>query len=106
MNDLAENLNWYDLYRPNYPTALTAGSPERVGKSVINGEERTYLRGYTMSEYANYAKHLKVTATDKEPVLGDVVSDYMNREDVREAFNIPSDVQMWEMCSDTLVYEV
>lgn len=38
------------------------------------------------------------------PILGDFVSDYMNQEEVRAAFNIPKEVPTWEMCSETLRY--
>lgn len=32
------------------------------------------------------------------------MTSYMNRQDVREAFHIPTDAQAWEMCSSSLVY--
>lgn len=32
------------------------------------------------------------------------MTDYMNREDVRAAFHIPTTVQGWEMCSSRLDY--
>jgi hypothetical protein len=41
---------------------------------------------------------------EKQPILGDYLSGYMNREDVRAALNIPDSVQTWEMCSTTLDY--
>jgi len=69
---------------------------------MIDGKLRTYKKGMTMSEYTPWVKHLK--ASSEEVILGDYLSDYMNREDVRKAFHVPSDVQPWEMCSSTLVY--
>jgi len=72
-----------------------------MGKVVIDGKEKTFKRGYTRSEYTPWVKHLKL---GNEPILGDYFTSYMNREDVRKAFNIPSDVQGWEQCSSTLQY--
>lgn len=34
-----------------------------------------------------------------QPLLGEYLSDYINRPDVRRALNIPDDVQAWSMCS-------
>merc|ERR1712242_436535 len=42
MMDLSGNLNWYDLYRKNYDIALSSANSDRVGVTMINGEERTY----------------------------------------------------------------
>jgi hypothetical protein len=55
-----------------------------------------------MSEYTPWAKHLK--ASGSEVILGDYITSYMNREDVREAFNIPASLPGWDMCSSTLQY--
>jgi hypothetical protein len=33
------------------------------------------------------------------PVVGNGVSDYLNREDVRNALHIPASVQTWNQCS-------
>lgn len=88
MMDLSGQLNWYDLYRHNYDLPLT--SAERMGETVIDGERRTYKRGMTMAEYTPFAA---MNFGDKaHAVNGDFLTDYMNREDVRVAFNIPSDV--------------
>jgi len=69
----------------------------------VNGEEKTYRRGVSQAEYAKFAKHLQ-EMPDNGVKVGDVVADYMNREDVRDAFNIPHDVQAWESCSNILEY--
>ena len=105
MMDLSGNLNWYDLYRKNYDLPLSTSNSDRVGVTTINGEERTYKRGMTQAEYTPFATHI-LDAPSAQVVNGDFLTDYMNREDVREAFNIPSDVQTWEMCSSTLRYNV
>lgn len=61
-----------------------------MGSVVIGGETKEYLRGMTMSEYAPWAYNSFQGA--EEPILGDYLTDYMNRADVRAAFNIPDDV--------------
>jgi hypothetical protein len=63
----------------------------RLGSTIINGEVKTYTRGMTMSEYTPWLK-TRTFALEEEPILGDYFTDYMNREDVRKAFNIPSEV--------------
>jgi hypothetical protein len=44
-----------------------------------------------MSEYTPWLK-TRTFSEEEEPILGDYFTDYMNREDVRKAFNIPSEV--------------
>jgi hypothetical protein len=53
----------------------------------------------TMADYTPWLSH--VTAPH---VLGDSITDYVNRADVRTAMNIPASVQAWESCSADLVY--
>ena len=48
-----------------------------------------------MREYTPWKKQMLGDAED-ELLLNDFFTDYMNREDVRKAFNIPSDVQAWQ----------
>jgi len=55
MMDLSGELNWYDLYRKNYDLPT---STDRVGKTVIAGEERTFKLGMTMAEYTPFASHI------------------------------------------------
>jgi hypothetical protein len=96
---LAANLNWYDLYRPVYDSAITVLKDEnRIGEVDIGGVKKTYKRGFTMQEYTPWLKNANV----KSPLLGDSVSDYINRADVRKALNIPDTIQAWEGCSSTL----
>jgi len=74
----------------------------RYAETTINGETRSYRRGYTPAEYTPWVHALKASKT--HPLLGDYLSTYMNREDVRTAFNIPDTTQTWEECSNTLEY--
>lgn len=60
---------------------------------MINGEAKPYKRGYTVSEYTPWVKHL--VDPEHEVILGDYLSTYMNRPETRAAFNIPSTVQAW-----------
>jgi hypothetical protein len=94
------NLNIYDLYRAVYPTTLLDKSKKlrsegRMGSTIIGGEVKTYKRGMTMSEYTPWLKNKRLTSQlnqEEEPILGDYFTDYMNRADVRKAFNIPDSV--------------
>jgi hypothetical protein len=109
---LIYNLNIYDLYRAVYPTTLLDKSKKlraegRMGSTVIGGEVKTYKRGMTMSEYTPWLKNKRLTAglnEEEEPILGDYFTDYMNRADVRKAFNIPDSVQPWEQCTNNIDY--
>lgn len=57
----------------------------------------------TMSEYTPWLK-TRTFSLEEEPILGDYFTDYMNREDVRKAFNIPSEVQAWSQCTNAIDY--
>jgi hypothetical protein len=98
INNLTQGLNWYDLYRPRYPESLSA--EERIGKTIIGGEEREYLRGHTFREYTPFLKHLisEPVPGEKMNVCGSAVSDYMNMNETRTALNIPTEVQTWSEC--------
>ena len=61
-----------------------------MGSSIVGGEVKTYKRGMTMSEYTPWLNRGKIN--ENEPILGDYFTDYMNREDVRAVFNIPTEV--------------
>jgi len=118
INIITGDMNWYDLYRKNYdvlgsfPTdqankpLVGRENPERLGVATINGEEKTYTRGFTMSEYTPWINHLKNSAPEKEVVLGFSFTDYLNREDVRTALNIPSYLQPYEACSSQIRYNL
>lgn len=96
MNTFNKNtarINWYDIYRKVYDSPISSAP---VGETKINGETRYYKRGYKMSEYAPWLADLY---GDDSPVLGDGVSDYLNREDVRKALHIPDSIQTWTGCA-------
>lgn len=48
-----------------------------------------------MKEYTPWAKHIKKEHELKHPLLGDFMSDYVNRADVRQALNIPDSLGGW-----------
>jgi hypothetical protein len=94
-----KNLNFYDLYRPVYPDSeLLLQSANRLGVSYVNGEAKTYKRGFTMQEYTPWLK------SSNAKILRDGTTDYVNRPDVRKAMNIPDSVQAWEMCTGNIGY--
>ena len=43
------HVNWYDLYRPikKRPASQRVTQENRMGTVIINGEERTYKKGFT-----------------------------------------------------------
>jgi cathepsin A (carboxypeptidase C) len=97
------SLNWYDIYRYNYD--LTQNTPEsRMGYAVVKGQLKQYKRGKTHAEYTPFLQHSPQLGN--HPLLGDGLSDYVNREDVREAMHIPDTLPGWDMCSSTLDYHV
>ena len=49
-----------------------------------------------MKEYTPWAKH--IVESGEHPLLGAGMSDYINREDVRKALNIPPSIQSWNQC--------
>lgn len=96
------DLNWYDLYRPllRFKSSSENGD-DRLGEAIVDGEVKTYKKGMTMGEYTPWASYMFATEADASQVrLNDFVTDYMNLEETRVAFNIPSEVQAWEQCSN------
>ena len=92
MTLLKKNLNVYDLYRPVYDSTLRLKDSIREGEVTINGEKRTYKRGFTHEEYTPWLKEKDF----KSILLGEFMADYVNRPDVREAMHIPDTVKSWE----------
>ena len=50
MADLTGDLNWYDLYRTD-AAPISPSKESRMGKTMVNGVEKKYIKGMTMSEY-------------------------------------------------------
>lgn len=104
MEKQLKNTNIYDLYRRDYDIlSAELGDEPRLGSSIVGGEEKTYKRGYTASEYTSW---LNVATNDNELILGSPVSDYLNRADVRTALHIPDSAPAYEECSSTLDYHM
>jgi hypothetical protein len=95
MTELFNGLNWYDLYRKNYnipdPSTKTLREESRLKSVEIGGETKTYKSGFTWDEYTPWLKRF----VKDSPILGDGMTDYANRADVRKAMNIPDDIQAW-----------
>lgn len=101
INDLWDGLNWYDLFRPTVPDGglkllkQSSSDEDRLRTVEVGGENRTYRAGYTFKEYAPWiSKHIpkRLLEQSSHPLLGDYMSDYTNRQDVRRALNIPDHV--------------
>lgn len=93
INTLAGDLNWYDLFRKTYPDSLLLKNVNRLGSSIVDGEKKEYVRGFTMKEYTPWAKH--IVHSDNHPLLGATMTDYLNRDDVRAALHIPQTMPGW-----------
>jgi len=83
---------------------MSANPEFRKGKAIVGGVEKHYKRGYTMSEYTPWLKH--PFSNTHEHVLGDFLTDYVNDPKQRELINIPTWVPAWNMCSDTIDYNL
>jgi hypothetical protein len=49
-----------------------------------------------MNEYTPWVK--QISKEHNHPILGDYMSDYVNREDVRASLNIPDSLPGWQNC--------
>ena len=93
------HLNIYDFYRDVYDTDTRLeklGEANRLGEAIINGEKHTYKRGHTVNEYTPWLQ----SPAHHNILLGEYLSDYVNREDVREALHIRDDVGAWSDCAN------
>lgn len=101
------NLNPYDLYRNTYDGALSL-TGSRYETIKFKGEEVQMKRGFTMDEYTPWAKKkfsgLRSQPSTSNPILGDYVVKYANRDDVRAALHIRDDVGLFEECWNTIDY--
>ena len=81
LNSMLEDINIYDLYRTNYAADQLKA---KVGKTIIDGEEREYKRGHTAAEMSPWLKAIYgENHKAMKAIIGDGQSDYMNRADVR-----------------------
>jgi len=97
--------------RKNYDVNETEGNNTKgdYGKSVINGQEVTYKRGVYQDEYTPWMKHANAFKKEegtfqrkKYKLFGsDVISDYFNNQDVRDALHIDNG-DPWIQCNDTI----
>jgi carboxypeptidase C (cathepsin A) len=87
------DLNIYDFFRTN--EVSNTAVEDRMGKSMVNGEEKTYKRGMTQAEYTPWLKHL----VNDSNLMYTSLTDYMNDEKVRTALHIPASAPGWEQCS-------
>ena len=95
MNNLTGDLNWYDLYRPKYGEGLS--TEERMGKSIINGKEITYLKGRTFRESSPFLKSMMGEAKEgeREYTMDKNASVYFNDPAVRTALHLDNFTGAW-----------
>lgn len=75
---------------------------DRIGKTMVAGEEKTYKRGRTKVEYTPWIPH----TPNNMRVEADFLTDYVNSPKVRKALNVPDFVQAWEQCTDKIDYHI
>lgn len=87
---LIQDLNIYDLFRTQYGNGagLKLTEAQRERSVIIDGMEKKYKLGYTPAEMNPF--HKKPLKEEAQLILGDSMTSYLNRADVRAAFNIPS----------------
>jgi hypothetical protein len=96
-------LNWYDLYRKVYPGNINLASSaeelaaSREGFAIVDGEVKTYRKGFTQAEYTPWVKHM---VANPHHVMGNGITEYLNREDVRKVLHIPSSAPGWSQCAN------
>jgi cathepsin A (carboxypeptidase C) len=98
---LVSKVNVYDVYRHCwYPNET-----ERVGSAMIKGELKTYKKGMTAKQYTPFLfrNNEDILEEDVPCVYAKGTSEFFNREDVRDAFNVETD-QVWELCTDRIDY--
>jgi hypothetical protein len=89
------DLNIYDFFRTNEVPITTPSAEDRMGKSIVNGVEKTYKRGMTQAEYTPWLKHI----VNNDRLMYTGLSDYLNDADVRTALHIPESAPGWEECN-------
>mmetsp|Transcript_6525 Transcript_6525/g.10489 ORF Transcript_6525/g.10489 Transcript_6525/m.10489 type:complete len:363 (+) Transcript_6525:42-1130(+) len=99
INAAAEDMWWYDMYRPD-PQGKLPTEVEREGKVTVGGQEKTYKRGYTPRELTPWLAKMNPKNKHLDRVMDVSLSDYINQEDTRSALHIPNDVQSWAACSE------
>jgi len=99
IQELISYLDFYDLYLPKSEEAgKMMTDEERMGRTMVDGIEKTYKRGRTKAEYTRWARKTPGNLKVEDAFL----SDYINDPKTRKAMNIPTFVQGWEVCSDTV----
>jgi carboxypeptidase C (cathepsin A) len=102
MSHLITPLNWYDLYRAQLSTQMT--EQEREVTVMVEGQEKKYKKGYTMSEYAPWLfKKNKLgkgakSMVDTRVFSSDFVSEYVNNATLRTFFHITKGAPGWQQC--------
>jgi len=80
------NLDIYDLYR-HVDHGGWKLEESRVGQTTIDGNDHFFTKGMTRADYTPW-----VPKAPSSTVYGDFLTSYMNRDDVRKAFNIPQNI--------------
>jgi len=114
-SDAVEKINVYDIFGTCWglgDTQEKTYSANDIGIKAIAGKLHTYKKVFTAAQYTPWVSLLKGKKNSSESttkdssnelppcIYGQPVTDYLNRQDVKDALHIPSDVGTWEMCKD------
>jgi serine carboxypeptidase-like clade 2 len=96
--DLTERFEYFAygnlyVYDPIFSKCIHSSDLEaRTGYVTLNGERKSYKKGFTMHEYTPWIKRIKNNryGEDIEPCIdGMGISEYLNSPDVRRVLHIP-----------------
>ena len=96
IQNLTQDLNWYDLYRPKYGEGLAKS--ERTFKTINNaGEEFEYVAGRTFREGTPFLKSIMGEKSEgqKEYTMDLDASHYFNNVDVKAALHLSNFTGSW-----------
>jgi hypothetical protein len=104
-NNLTTNINPYDFLGKCYqPTSRIEFYPAKFRAFLNDGKDVKPIKDhFTALEYTPFAK--KRLGEIPPCVYGAPLVSYLNTDSVKKSLHIPDDVQAWDLCSDTLVYD-
>jgi carboxypeptidase C (cathepsin A) len=92
--DLVSEVNVYDIFGICY-------GPE-PNPQMYNAKKENV---YTAADYTPFLQRSNRANMLPACTFGNPILDYLNRSDVRDALNIPSNIQAWDLCTESINIE-